>query len=47
MLQVNDVTDNPLATVPEFRAFQENVKNWITAPPVAEQLTVIGSYNLF
>jgi hypothetical protein len=47
LLQVKDGIENPLPTVPEFRAFQENLKNWIAEPPIPEQLTVIGSYNLF
>jgi len=33
--------------LPEFRAFQENLKNWIAEPPSSEQVTVIGSYRLF
>jgi hypothetical protein len=47
LLQVQDGIDNPLPTVPEFREFQENLKHWIAEPPIPEQLTVIGSYNLF
>jgi len=39
--------ENPLATVPEFTAFQENLKGWLAEPPIPEQLTVVGSYNLF
>src|SRR6266568_2240691 len=39
--------ENPLPAVPEFRAFQENLKNWLAGPPASEQLTVVGSYNLF
>jgi hypothetical protein len=42
-----DGADNPLAAVPEFREFQENLKGWIAAPPTPEQLTVIGSYRFF
>ncbi|ULH14049.1 hypothetical protein MF271_00795 (plasmid) [Deinococcus sp. KNUC1210] len=38
---------NPLSTVPEFRAFQEGLRGWLSEPPVAEQLTVVGSYRLF
>jgi hypothetical protein len=47
LLQVQDGIDNPLPTVPEFRQFQDNLKHWIAEPPIPEQLTVIGSYNLF
>jgi hypothetical protein len=47
LLQIQDGIQNPLPTVPEFREFQDNLKNWITEPPTPDQLTVIGSYNLF
>ena len=47
ILEIDDGVDNPLPTLPEFRAFQENLKNWIAEPPGAEQVTVIGSYRLF
>jgi hypothetical protein len=46
LLQVDDGIENPLPTVPEFKEFQENLKNWITQRPVPECLTVVGSYNL-
>ena len=47
LLALDDGTDNPLAPIPEFREFQENLKNWIARPPAPEQLTVVGSYQLF
>lgn len=40
-------SNNPLPAIPEFRAFQDGLKGWLAEPPVSEQLTVIGSYNLF
>jgi hypothetical protein len=42
-----DGADNPLPAVPEFREFQEKLKTWVAEPPIAEQLTVVGSYRLF
>jgi hypothetical protein len=39
--------DNPLAALPAFVEFQEDLKKWIAEPPTVEQLTVIGSYRLF
>jgi hypothetical protein len=39
--------DNPLAALPAFVEFQEDLKKWIAEPPTAEQMTVIGSYRLF
>ena len=47
LLALDDPTDNPLTAVPEFNEFQGNLKNWIAEPPIAEQVTVIGSYRLF
>ena len=43
-LELEDGTDNPLAQIPAFREFQEELRTWIAEPPTAEQLTVIGSY---
>jgi hypothetical protein len=47
LLGLEEGIDNPLPTVPAFREFQENLKDWIAEPPVPEQLTVVGSYRLF
>ena len=42
-----DGTENPLVEVPGFVEFQQNLKGWLAQPPIPEQATVIGSYNLF
>jgi hypothetical protein len=47
LLQLEDGSENPLGAVPEFREFQANLKDWIAEPPTTEQVTVVGSYNLF
>ena len=47
LLEVEDGVDNPLPTLPEFREFSENLKNWLSEPPTAEPLTVVGSYRFF
>lgn len=47
LLEVEDGGENPLVAVPEFRKFQENLRNWLTEAPSMEQLTPIGSYRLF
>jgi hypothetical protein len=47
LLEVEDGADNPLPALPAFRDFQEGLKKWVAEPPIAEQLTVIGSYKLF
>jgi hypothetical protein len=47
LLEIDDGVDNPLPTLPEFRAFQEGLKQWIAEPPTSEQLAVVGSYRFF
>jgi hypothetical protein len=47
MLKLDEGIENPLPTVPEFTEFQASLQNWLAEPPAPEQLTVIGSYNLF
>ena len=47
LLELEDPANNPLVGLPAFRAFQDNLKNWVDGPPGAEQLTVVGSYRLF
>jgi quinol monooxygenase YgiN len=44
---LDDPAANPLAAIPEFRAFQEQLPTWLAEPPTVEPLTVIGSYGLF
>jgi hypothetical protein len=47
LLELEDGGENPLAALPAFVEFQEDLKRWIAEPPTVEQLTVIGSYRLF
>jgi hypothetical protein len=47
LLALDDGIENPLPAIPEFRAFQEGLGQWLAAPPVPDQLTVVGSYRLF
>lgn len=47
LLQFADGIENPLPGVPEFKEFQANLPDWLAKPPAPEQLTVVGSYNLF
>ena len=47
LLALDDDESNPLAAVPAFRDFQENLKNWLAGPPAVEELTPVGSYRLF
>ncbi|WP_201363508.1 hypothetical protein [Dictyobacter formicarum] len=47
LLELDEGVENPLPSLPEFREFQENLKNWMAEPPIPEQLTVVGSYRFF
>lgn len=47
LLAVDEDTDNPLTSIPEFQAFQENLRGWLSEPPIAEQLRAVGSYRMF
>src|SRR5262249_12977508 len=47
ILELDDPSNNPLGQVPEFLAFQNNLKNWLAESPAAEPLSVVGSYRLF
>jgi hypothetical protein len=47
LLEVEERTENPLPALPAFREFQDNLKQWMSGPPTAEQMTVVGSYRLF
>lgn len=46
-IALDDGVDNPLLALPEARAFQEGLKNWLAEPPTSEHLTVFGSYEFF
>jgi hypothetical protein len=47
VLELDDGINNPLPGLPEFQAFQEGLKEWMAGPPVAEPVTVVGSYRFF
>jgi hypothetical protein len=47
LLALENSSENPLPTIPEFRAFQKSMGAWLAEPTVPEPLTVVGSYNLF
>lgn len=47
LLEIDEGVDNPLPNLPEFRAFQENLKLWVAEPPITELATISGSYRLF
>lgn len=47
LLELKEGTENPLPALPEFRDFQDMLKNWMAEPPTPDRATVIGSYRLF
>jgi hypothetical protein len=47
LLALDEGIENPLGAVPEFREFQQNLRDWVVEPPTPEQLTVVGSYRVF
>lgn len=47
LLEIEEGVENPLPALPAFQAFQETLKTSMVEPPIAEQLTVSGSYRLF
>ena len=47
LLALDRPGENPLAAIPEFRAFQGLIQSWLAEPTVPQPLTVIGTYNLF
>jgi hypothetical protein len=45
-IETDDGT-NPLSAVSAFKAFQQNIRDRCEEPPVAVELTEIGSYRIF
>ena len=47
LLELAEGTENPLPAIAAFREFQENLRKWLSGPPVTDNMTVIGSYRSF
>lgn len=47
LLEIEDPAHNPLPSLEAFQRFQAQLPQWLTGPPVIEQLTVIGNYRVF
>jgi hypothetical protein len=47
LLELEDPDKNPLPDIPAFREFQARLAGCLAEPPVAEQLTVVGSYRSY
>lgn len=46
LLQVDEGTENPLPTLPEFQRFQAGLREWTDRPPEAAPAHVVSSYKL-
>ena len=47
LLKLEDDGSHPLRELPAYAEMVENLKQWYAEPPVVEQMTVVGSYELF
>ena len=47
LLGLEDGLENPLTTLPAYREFLGRLKDWLVEPASQDELTVVGSYNLF
>jgi hypothetical protein len=47
LFELADGAEDPRLAIPEFQRFLERLEDWVTGPPVIEQLDVVGSYNVF
>jgi hypothetical protein len=47
LLGLEEGLENPLNKIPAYREFLGRLKDWLVEPAIQEQLTVVGSYNLF
>lgn len=45
--ELADGAPDPRTAIPEFAAFQAQIRELADGPPVIEHLEVVGSYNLF
>jgi len=46
-VEIEPGQEHPLLPFPEYAEMLENLKEWYAEPPTVEQMTVIGSYQLF
>jgi hypothetical protein len=47
ILELADGVENQLPSIPEARAFQQQMRTWAAEPPTPQPVTVLGSYELF
>ena len=47
LLKLEDDGGHPLRDLPAYAEMIENLKQWYDGPPIADRMTVTGSYGLF
>jgi hypothetical protein len=47
LVGLEDGTPNPLPAVPAYQKFLAGLQKWLAEQPGQDQLTLVGSYNLF
>ncbi len=47
LLQIADGMQNPLPGIPAWTEFQRRLRGMLSGPPQQEELTVVGTYDLF
>lgn len=43
-LELADGAENPLPGIPECRAYQQRLAQWVAEPPQPQPVTVVGAY---
>jgi hypothetical protein len=43
-LELADGVENPLPGIPECRAYQQRLAQWVAEPPRPQPVTVVGAY---
>jgi hypothetical protein len=47
LLKLEDDGGHPLRDLPAYAEMVEDLKQWYDGPPIAERMTVTGSYGMF
>lgn len=44
VLELADGVENPMPGIPECRAYQQKLEQWVAEPPRPQPVTVVGTY---
>ena len=47
LTEIEEGIEDPRPTLPAYQEFVSQIPGWLAEPPTVEQLTIVGSYNLF